>query len=35
MKIARSPLKATLASELWAASSTVAMSSIRTKPPRY
>ena len=33
MKMARSPLKATLASVLCAASSTVAMSSMRTKPP--
>ena len=33
MKIACSPLKATLASVLCAASSTVAMSSMRTKPP--
>ena len=35
MKIACSPLKATLASELCAASSTVAMSSMRTKPPSF
>ena len=35
MKIACSPLKATLASVDCAASSTVAMSSMRTKPPSF
>ena len=35
MKIACSPLNATLASVLWAASSTVAISSMRTKPPSF